>query len=363
MPNWDALRTHFPALEGRVDLNTAGGGPMCREAADAAHAYFDELFRQGDTRWNATLERVEATRAQTARLLNVSPREIAFLGNASYGLNLVADLFAGDGEVVALSDEFPSVTLPWLQRKRSVRFLDSPEELDGALTPATGVLALSFVQYKTGYRANLAKVSELCRSKGVKLVVDATQGFGVFPIDLTRTPVDALVFSAYKWANAGYGVAPLYVRHALLEEHGLPSAGWRSANQPYDLQATTLDLTTDARGLELGHPPFAGVLALGGALGLIESIGIDEIESRVQNLVDVLHQGLDARGVAIDSPRERELRSAITMVRVPDPAATAATLAEKDILVSARGDGLRVSLHYYNTEDEIEQFLEAVQAS
>ncbi|GMR22242.1 MAG: aminotransferase class V-fold PLP-dependent enzyme [Acidobacteriota bacterium] len=356
MTDWNALRAHFPALEDRVYLNTAGGGPMGLEAVEAAGAYYDEFYREGDTQWGACLERIEDTRAQLARVLNTSPRDVAFLGNASQGLNLVADML--DGNVVAFADDFPSVTMPWLQRGRSVRFLDSPEVTDDALE--TDILAVSFVQYKTGYRLDLKRTSELCRSRNVRLVIDATQGFGAFPIDLERTPVDALVFSGYKWANAGYGIAPLYVSRALLEGHGLPAAGWRSAKKPYDLEATKLDLTTDARGLELGHPPFASVFALGGALDLIESIGLEAIDSRVQDLVDALHRGLDARGIAIDSPRERDRRSGIVMVRVPDPVATAAALAEKSILVSARGEGLRVSLHYYNNEDDIERFLDAL---
>jgi len=362
MTDWAALRAHFPALEDRVYLNTAGGGPMGREATQAARAYYDELYREGDTRWNACLERVEETRAQLACILNTSPRDLAFLGNASQGLNLVADML--DGNVVAFADDFPSVTMPWLQRGRSVRFMDSTEAIadamEDALTTETDILAVSFVQYKTGHRLDLKRTSDLCRSRNIRLVVDATQGFGVFPIDLERTPVDALVFSGYKWANAGYGIAPLYVARAHLEGHGLPAAGWRSAQEPYDLEATKLDLTTDARGLELGHPPFAGVFALGGALGLIESIGLEAIESRVQDLVDALHRGLDARGITVDSPRERDRRSGITMVRVSDPNATADALAEKKILVSARGNGLRVSLHYYNNENDIERFLDAL---
>lgn len=360
MTDWASLRAEFPALEGRVYLNTAGGGPMCPEATEAARAYYDEFSREGDTRWSDWLERVEHTRTQLAGMLKTSPHEIAFLGNASRGLNYVADMLDGEGDVVTLADEFPSVTLPWLLRRRSVRFVDSPNELETALTPATRILSLSWVQYRTGYRADLAGIGALCRSRNVRLVVDATQGFGVFPIDLERTPVDALVFSGYKWATAGYGIAPLYVSGGMLEEHGLPAAGWRSAKEPYDLEATRLDATTEARGLELGHPPFAGVFALRGALQRMEGIGIEAIASRVEDLVDVLHERLDARGIPIDSPRERHHRSAITMVRVEDPAATAAALAEKNVLVSARGDGLRVSLHYYNTEDDIEHFIDAL---
>jgi selenocysteine lyase/cysteine desulfurase len=222
------------------------------------------------------------------------------------------------------------------------------------------VLAVSLVQYKTGFRLDLDRVSALCRARGTALVLDATQAFGVIPIDLERTPVDALVFSGYKWATAGYGIAPLVVRRSLLEERGLPSVGWRSAREPYDLESTKLDPTTEARGLELGHPPFAGIFALRGALELIESIGLAAIEARVSHLLDKLHRGLEARDIPIDSPREHSARSPITMIRVPDPKATATALAERNVFVSARGEGLRVSVHYFNNEDDLEAFLEAL---
>ena len=360
MTDWDEIRTHFPALQDRVYLNTAGGGPICREAAERVHQYYDEFCREGDTTWNACLDRVEHTRQKLAGLLGVFSEEIAFLANASQGLNLVADLLAGDGRVVALSDDFPSVTLPWLGRGRDVEFLESPDQLDDALRASPAVLAVSLVQYKTGFRLDLDRVSALCQEHGTALVLDATQAFGVISIDLERIPVDALVFSAYKWATAGYGIAPLVVRRSLLEERGLPSVGWRSAREPYDLESTKLDLTTEARGLELGHPPFAGVFALAGALELIQSIGLAAIEARVAHLLDELHRGLEARGIPIDSPREPSARSPITMIRVPDPPATAAALAERNVFVSARGEGLRVSVHYYNNEDDLETFFDVL---
>ena len=198
MTDWDEIRTHFPALQGRVDLNTAGGGPMCREAVERVRQYFDEFYREGDSNWNAWLERVEHTRQELAGFLGVSSDAIAFLANASQGLNLVADLLAGDGRVVALSDDFPSVTLPWLGRGRDVEFVESPDQLDDALSTSPAVLAVSLVQYKTGFRLDLERVSALCRERGTALVLDATQAFGVIAIDLAHSPVDALVFSGYK---------------------------------------------------------------------------------------------------------------------------------------------------------------------
>ena len=103
-----------------------------------------------------------------------------------------------------------------------------------------------------------------------------------------------------------------------------------------------------------------GVFALAGALELIQSIGLAAIEARVAHLLDELHRGLEARGIPIDSPREPSARSPITMIRVPDPPATTAALAERNVFVSARGEGLRVSVHYYNNEDDLETFFEVL---
>jgi len=354
--DWSEIRTHFPALEAQVYLNTAGGGPMSREAVEAVRHYYDEFYEHGDTGWEFWLGRVESVRARLARMLGVTPDEVAFLANASSGLNHVADLLAGDdGTVAVLDGEFPSVTFPWSSRGRRLHFMKSTAAIED-LPSSTSVLAVSHVQYQTGERLDLARVSEICAARDVRLVVDATQSFGVHPIDLAATPVDALVFSGYKWANAGYGIAPLYVRRSLLGGSGPRSAGWRSAPEPYDLDERSTELTTTARGLELGHPPFAGVASLGGALELIEQVGLEAIDARVQSLQESLRRGLHDKRLEVRS----KPGSGITMVGVDDPVATVGRLAETNVLVSARGAGIRISVHYYNSERDLEQLLESI---
>ena len=362
MSDWDTVRDEFPALRDRVYLNTAGGGPMCRRALEAVRQYHNEFEHSGDTRWDEWLERVEAIRGRVARIIGASSDEIAFLGNASQCLNAAADMIPAEN-VVLFTDDFPSVNLPWIQRRRDTRFVESRpdgsialEDIQSVLEPGSA-MCVSFVQYRTGFRMDLEQLSTLCRERGSSLVVDATQGFGVFPIDVGRSPCDALMFSAYKWATAGYGVAPLYVARDLLSTRDLPSVGWRSAEEPYAMKSRELVPTTEARGLELGHPPFASVFALGGALEWLDSIGIDRIEARVQALTQVLHDAIGDAGFEIVSPRGSKSRSSITMVRVEDAAGVAAEMKRHQIFVSARGGALRVSLHYFNHEDDIERFV------
>lgn len=365
--DWEAIRALFPAVERTTYLNTASGGVMSAYAAEAAKRYYDEAHTQADVLWDDWLDRAEHARAQTARFLNADPDEIAFLPNASLGLNLAAHLFDGDGGVLAMEDEFPSVTLPWLQRRYAVLFLPtdddggvSPEAVAEAIEPESRHLVTSFVQYRTGFRHDLAALGRLCRARGLTFIVDATQGVGAFPLDVRRQQIDVLVFSGYKWATAGYGIAVLYVRKDLLASRALPMVGWRSARTPYALVNDRLDLAAHTTTLELGHPLFPGIFALGGALRLFEEIGSEEIEARIQTLTAYLHQRLATHNVAILSPRDPAHRSGITMLGVEEPQRVVEDLKARGIFVAARGQGLRVSVHFYNNHDDIDRFVEAL---
>ncbi len=340
---------------------------MCAPAVEEARRYLEEAHSHGDGKWDEWVARSEGVRRHLASVLKAAPEEIAFLSNASFGMNTLAEMFGGDGEVLAAADDFPSVTLPWLRRGYPVRFLASGsggapdyKEIEEAVGDGTRYLVISFVQFATGFRYDLARLGEICRARNMLLVVDATQGFGAFPIDVQRGRIDALVFSCYKWTTAGYGIAPLYVRKEILESRSLPLVGWRSARVPYDLVSNRLDLTSEARGLELGHMPFAGVFALGGALRLLEEIGLDNIEARVQDLTEELHARMANVGLTLLSPRERERRSGITVLEVPEPESVTRRLRERNIFVAARRRGLRVALHFYNDHDDIERFTVAM---
>ena len=340
---------------------------MCTAARREAERYLEEANSYGEAKWDEWVARSQGVRRQLASVLNATPEEIGFLSNASFGMNTLAEMFGGEGEVITPADDFPSVTLPWLRRGYPVKFLESGsggapdyQAIEDAVTDGTRYLVISFVQFATGFRYDLARLGEICRAQNMLLVVDATQGFGAFPVDVRGCGIDALVFSCYKWLTAGYGIAPLYVRKEILDSRTLPLVGWRSAREPYDLVSDRLDLTTEARGLELGHMPFVGVFALGGALRLLEEIGLHNIEPRVQELTEELHRQVEKEGIEILSPRDPARRSGITVLAVPEPKRVAARLRERNIFVAARRNGLRVALHYYNDLNDIERFTVAM---
>jgi len=234
------------------------------------------------------------------------------------------------------------------------------DDIRKSITANTRVLVTSFVQFATGFRQDLVALGRLCEERNLTFVVDATQGMGVFPIDVVNSGIDFLVFSGYKWAQAGYGVGGLYVAPRFLNPTSFPVAGWWSVRDPEAVVNDRLDLKETAAALEVGCPHFAGIFALGAALTLFEEIGKPRIEERIHELTDRLHGRLDAERLNVASPLKREQRSGITIIEMRDAPDIVKRLAERKIIVSARGKGLRVSVHIFNNFDDIDRLIAAL---
>ena len=362
--NWSEIRALFPAAEQYTYLNTAAAPPLSILAAREGQRYYDEMAEHGDVAWDGWLCQVEEIREKLASFINGDARSIAFTYSTSHGMNLIAGILDRSGGVLCPADEFPSCTLPWLQQRYRVHFVRSRDrgvvdvdDIQRSITNETRVLGTSYVQFATGFRHDLVALGRLCRERNLVFVVDATQGMGVFPIDVVNSGIDFLVFSGYKWAQAGYGVGGLYVAPRFLNPTAFPVAGWWSARDPEAVVNDRLDLKETAAALEVGCPHFAGIFALGAALTLFEEIGKSRIEERIHELTDYLHQRLQADRFNIASPLNRGQRSGITIVEMRNAPEIVKRLAEKKIIVSARGKGLRVSVHIFNNFDDIDRLI------
>jgi selenocysteine lyase/cysteine desulfurase len=213
MVDWLAVRAEFPAASRYTYLNSAGAPPVSRRAATEAERYYREMLEEGDRPWPSWIEHVEAVRMRAAALLHADADEIAFTFSSSHAFSLFAPLVGPPAHVVAMRDEFPSATLPFLQYGDEVTFVESRPDttipldaIEASLTPRTRAVVTSSVMYATGFRQDLSALGELCRCRGVRLLVDATQSVGVVPVDVKADCIDALAFSGYKWTMAGYGI-------------------------------------------------------------------------------------------------------------------------------------------------------------
>ena len=327
MTDWAAYRARFPGLSGIAYLNAASNSPLSVGAAAAGQRYFEEALKGSTFHRAGWLEQVDEARRSVARLLNAEPGEIAFVQSSSSGMNMIARMMAAPGDhILSNAGEFPAVTLPWLNQDVDIGYLEPAADgtldladAEALLRPNSVAFAASFVQYHSGYRYDLDALGAFCAEHDLALALDATQGFGVQPMDVKRGRVDALVFSVYKWVAAGYGVAVLYLGKRLLASSPLPVVGWNSARVPYDLVYDRLDLSREASAVEAGNPLFPGIITLGAALSQIEEIGVGNIAARCAELTDYLRERLCTAGYVIASPADPAHSSAITLVVMDDP--------------------------------------------
>lgn len=372
--HWQPFREQFPALENRVYLNTAGGGAVSKQAAAAGIQYYQEAVEHADTYWDTWLNRSDGIRRDIAAFIGIDAASVAFIQNTSLGFNLVARQFNRPLAVLALDREFPSCTTPWLAAGHDVRFFPSNDDgsitaelVDHHLHSGIDILVLSSVQFADGYRSDLKAIGDVCKDRGIFFVVDATQSICAYEINMQRDHIDGLIFSGYKWATAGYGNAVLAANAALRDQaFGEGLIGWRSASEPYLLENNSIDLTNSAIRYEMGHPSFPSVFTLGAAVKLFQETGIQDVSNRITSLSQRLRAGCISQGWAIASDTEKRgsitSTSGITLVKTGLAGSLAARLQQDGVWTSARAGGLRVSVHAYNTESEVDRFLEALGA-
>jgi cysteine desulfurase / selenocysteine lyase len=371
----DAVRrAEFPWARGEsVFLNNASTGPLPARtlaAVDAFNRLRAEPFRLSDTIQFDTLARA---RELTARLINADVREIALMVNTTYGINLAAralPLAAGD-VVVSFDREFPANVYPWMAlADRGVRFEQVPcvdglpdeEALVRALDrPEVRALTVSWVQFASGYRADLARLGRLCRERGVWFVVDAIQGVGATTLDVCACHVDLLACGAQKWLLSPWGSGFLYVRRELVERLQPPDVGWMAVRASDDFTRLVdyeYVLRDDARRFEVITLPFQDFAGYVASLELFHALGPAAIEAHVAGLARRIVDWALARGdLRLVTPADPARRAGIVSVVPRDAAAASARLRAAGVVHSLREGAIRLSPHLYNTLEDVDRAL------
>ncbi|HKX12119.1 MAG TPA: aminotransferase class V-fold PLP-dependent enzyme [bacterium] len=371
-------RELFPVTQHWVYLNHAGVGPISRRVAEAVEIYNREALEQGYTRGGAWHQRVEEIRRSCASLVGAEPGEVAFVKNTSHGLSLAArGLELGEGDEVLISDlEFPANVYPWMAlEKRGVVLKKIPARNGGLdlgrladlMSERTKVLCLSSVAYGTGYRLPLAEVGKLCRDLGVFFAVDAIQSLGAFPIDVERDHIDFLSADAHKWMLGHEGIGMIFVRKAWLDRIEPALLGWNSVAGCLDFDRIDFRLKSDARRYEEGSQNGLSIYGMGAAVELLLEVGVERIAGRILELTEILIAGLGEMGCRLRTPLEPALRSGIVSFDLADDPEKRKLqdlerlLYENGIYAAIRAGGLRLSPHFYNTEDEMRHALATIQ--
>jgi selenocysteine lyase/cysteine desulfurase len=362
-------RSNFPVTENLIYLNHAAVAPLVRPAAEAMQRLASDALHYGSFHYTEWLDTYDGLRKAAARLINGTPEEIALLKNTSEGIATIStglDWRAGD-RVVAFKEEFPANQYPWQRLEAKgvkIGWLSAADPLDRIDEAARGakLLALSFVQYLTGYRANLSAIGEICQRRGVIFVVDAIQGLGAFPVDVQAAHIDALAADGHKWMLGPEGCAVLYVSRGLQERVEPVEFGWTNVRSYEDYASRDMTLRPDAGRYECGTLNTIGCHGLRASIEFLLEVGIERIAPIVQSLGDRIAEGASARGYEVLGNRTPETGAGIVSFRKPsvDTAALVARLQRNRIIAAARACWVRVSPHFYIGTDEIDRMLDCL---
>ncbi|MCC9310314.1 aminotransferase class V-fold PLP-dependent enzyme [Kitasatospora sp. RB6PN24] len=361
----------------RAYLDHAGLGRLRPGAVAAMRTALEEVLPHGSTEVGRVFGARTASRRSFARLLDCTPEEIALVPNTSTGIHLVADgLDWRPGDRVVLFDrDFPANVRPWQRlRRRGVELSWVPMRQGGyrmadvaaAVLPGTRLIAVSHVNFATGFRCDLDRICELAAEAGALVCVDAVQSLGVLPLSLARTPVDFLAAGAHKWLGGPPGTGVFFCRAARLESLRTVPSGWFGYEEaaevtrghPGGLRYDRPQRATAAR-VEGGMYDLLGMVGLAEALAELEAVGIGAVADRVLALGDRLRAGISALGHHLAIPDRRGGHSGIVSFSSPEKtgARIAGELASAGIQVSVPDGLVRVSPHFWTTDEEVEVFL------
>ncbi len=364
-------RSDFPIFTHSVYLNSCSYGALSHRVAAAYEAYLESRHAKGAD-WIAWCEKNEVVRDQLARLIGAEPAEIAVTTSASAALDALVSALSPTGERnrIVISDfEFPTVGQIWhAQEGRGFQVVTARErngtiplsEYERLIDERTLIVSIAHVCYRNGAMNEVEAITRLAHERGALVLLDAYQALGAVPVDVHALGVDFLIGGVLKYLLSSAGVGFLHVRLPLLAELSPYATGWFAQADIHAMDMHHHRPAPDARRFENGTPPIPNLFAAEAGLGQILEIGVETIADHVRPLTARLKAGVRELGGRLATPEDPARHGAMIAIRSTDDHALVARLAERRIITSCRDGNLRVSPHFYNTEEDIDALLAAL---
>lgn len=369
------LRKLFPITQHSIYFNHAAVSPPPTTTIRAVQDQLRDVHENGSINFRSWLSVKEEARTLLAKLLGARPEQVAFVRNTSDALSTVANGLewrAGDN-IVSFSREFPSNIYPWLRLRDQfgveLRLCEERHgrieiaELESLIDQHTRVVAISQVQYGSGFRIDLRRLGEAARRRDSLFVVDSIQALGVIPTDVEAEFIDVSAGAGHKWLLAPEGVGYLYLSDRARERVEPTLVGWVSVPNPNDYLNFEQGWNRGTLGWETGTGPTALLHGLKASLKLIDELGVVKIANYLEALTDYLCEGLAGKGYEVVSSRVPGEKSQIVSVLPPSGLSAMSLyhrLLSKKIVTAPRLERLRIAPHFYNTESEVDQLIDAL---
>jgi len=274
-------------------------------------------------------------------------------------------------EVVVEALQFPTVTYVWRAWERYGARLTvvpsddgktmSTDRLCAAITERTKLVVLSHAAYISGSVIDAAAIAARCKETGAIFVLDAYQTTGIYPFDVTELGVDVVVGGSHKWLCGGPGCGFLYVRPDLRATFEPAVTGWMGHETPFAFEPAPITLAHGQHRFTTGTPTIPGYVVARAGHDAILEIGVEAIRAHNVRLTTRLAEGALERGLTVPTPLQPERRTGWIGIDFPGAQAATRELVKRRIFLDWRPDcGIRVSPHFYTTDEEIAAFFEAI---
>ncbi len=341
-------------------LNTAATGLLEPQVIDAANKFYAQLSVHGSNfaeQWR--MEEEPHVRATIASFVGAQPRNIAMVPNFSWALNGLVQSLKGTEKIMLYRHDYPSLTEPFKINNFSIKWIDTE---DGFTLPVEqikqsiankeiDILAISHVQYNTGYKLDIEEIGVLCNVHNVLFIVDATQSLGAIETNLGRLQADVFIASNYKWMNAGFGTGIMYMSDIFLEKY-TPVVG---GNNSYKNHEGTMMYLPSVQSYEPGHPNMGGLTILQAAIRHKMQLGIENVEKHNHRLAALLLDEIKELPVQLIGPYTMTDRA--PMILLKDEDGLSAWLKQHNIVTTNRNGIVRISTHYHNTNADVIQLV------
>lgn len=373
MPNWNKIRKDFPITKKSVYFQSAAMSPIPSPIFAAIVKNYRKIHQQGDILWTKDMKRYRKLCGDIAALINTEKDNVCFVQNTSTAMSLIALSFKNEIEtpynVVSNEDEFPASTIGFEHQGIAMRYvqpINSRYPIDTILDQTdeqTAAVVTSYVQYATGFRQDLQALGKALHDKGILFIVNATQAFPFYPIDIQAMHIDALTCSLHKWGMTGHVGSIFFTSPEFRKRFSAPWIGWLSVDAGkaviHTAKNAPFHIHDSARRYEFATQNLQTILAFQEALDYLKAIGFENIRNRILELTDYLILGLKKLEVRIVSPIDKpEERSPIVSFSLGDRNKECIKkLTQESISVSLRAGFIRVSVNIFNNFEDIDKLL------